>query len=453
MSIKNESQAGAHSQVSGQPRLNLGWRTLSALGLGYFVNSAQELSISLNYPTIMKAFTPSLPLSALAVINGWRIIIQTLITPLWGMASDRFSRKKILVIGVGLWGGLSILCGLSNSYAQLFVSWVICCLGLGALVPAGFGMLADIYGPQERGKAIGILNALGMLGIFAVALGSGVLLKAFPSEGWSIVFFSIGGLSILAGIVMAIFLKEPARGSAEPELESSLTELAASQFRFRIKDLTRTVKSISLWIMFIQGCFALSGLYLLLNYFTSWLTIELKLDQSSADNIFGVVILGLVLGSVVAGLVSDRAEKRVIEGRIQTSQVSLALLILLMLGFLFFAKSVLSVVLFSFGIAFFVDWTRRSSLQPMIQNIMLPELRGTALALAEFFMGGSAMLLVMAFAKFADRAGLFKTFLYFGCGSWLIAFLIAFLLYGFYPGEYARLREEMEKRREIISGK
>jgi len=100
-----------------------GKRIIAALGFGYFVNSAQELSISLNYPTISRSFSPALPLSGLAIINGWRIIIQTLITPLWGMAADRFSRKKVLVAGVGLWGGLAFLCGLAASYGQLFAAW------------------------------------------------------------------------------------------------------------------------------------------------------------------------------------------------------------------------------------------------------------------------------------------------------------------------------------------
>jgi len=431
----------------------LGKRIIAALGFGYFVNSAQELSISLNFPVIRQAFSPALPLSALAVINGWRIIIQTFLTPLWGMAADRYSRKKILIAGVGLWGGLTILCGLASSYGQLFAAWVFCCLGFGALVPAGFGMLSDIYGPQERGKAIGILNAIGMMGIFAVALGSGAMIKAYPAEGWKMVFFIIGGISILAALVMAIFIKEPARGSAEPELESVITDLAASRFRFKAKDIVEVLKSPSIWVAYFQGCLALAGLYLLMNYFTSWLTESLKLEASAADNLFAVVILGLVIGSILGGIASDWAEKKFgSKGRILTSQLSLAILVPAMIGFIFAAKTVALVVVFAFVIAFFVDWTRRSALQPMIQNVMAPELRGTALALAEFFMGGGSMLLVMAFAKFADKEGLLKTFLYFGCGSWALAFLIAFLLYATYPKEYAALRVQMEKRREIIAG-
>jgi hypothetical protein len=69
----------------------------------------------------------------------------------------------------------------------------------------------------------------------------------------------------------------------------------------------------------------------------------------------------------------------------------------------------------------------------MIQNIIPPELRGTALALAECFMGAGSQLLVMGYGRFADRHGLPDTFLYCGCGSWLAAFLIAFLLHLTYP--------------------
>jgi predicted MFS family arabinose efflux permease len=431
----------------------LGKRIIAALGFGYFVNSAQELSISLNFPVIRSAFSPALPLSALAVINGWRIIIQTLVTPLWGMAADRFSRKKILVVGVGLWGGLAVLCGLASSYAELFAAWVVCCLGFGALVPAGFGMLSDLYGPQERGRAIGILNAIGMLGIFAAALGSGALIEAFPVEGWKLVFFTIGGVSILSALVMAIFIKEPARGSAEPELESVITDLAASRFRFKGADILEVLKIPTIWIAYLQGCLALAGLYLLMNYFTSWLTESLKLAASTADNLFAVVIIGLVIGSILGGMASDWAEKKYSsKGRIMVAQFSLAVLVPAMLGFIFLAKSVGPVVVFAFAIAFFVDWTRRSALQPMIQNVTAPELRGTALALAEFFMGGGSMLLVMGFAKFADKQGLLKTFLYFGCGSWVLAFLAGFLLYLAYPRDYAKLRVQMETRRNIITG-
>jgi MFS family permease len=428
-------------------------RVLSGLGFGYFVNSAQELSIALNFPAIREAFTPVLPLSALAVIDGARVIIQTLLTPLWGMASDRFRRKRVLVIGVGLWGGLTILCGLAASYGQLFTAWVFCCLGFGALVPAGFGMLADIYPPNERGKAIGILNGIGMMGIFAAALGSAVMLKMFPAQGWRYVFFTIGGLSLLAAAVMAVLLKEPARGSAEPELESVLTDLAASKFRFRADDLKKVFRSPSIWIMFLQGGLALSGLYLMMRYFTSWLTQSRGLSAAAADNLFAVVILGVVLGTVAGGLCSDGLEKKWTgKGRILTSQIGLLILVPAMLGFVYLADSVPLIVAFAFVIAFFGDWTRRNSLQPMIQNVMPPELRGTALALAEFFMGGSSSLLVIAFAKFADREGLLKTFLYFGCGSWALAFLVAFLLYLTYPREYAALRGEMGKRRELILG-
>ena len=431
---------------------SLGRRIIATLGFGYFVNSAQELSISLSFPAIRQLATPALPLSALAIIDGVRIIIQTFLTPFWGVAADRFSRKQVLVAGVGLWGGLTILCGFATSYHQLFLFWVLCCVGLGALVPAGFSLLSDVYGPQERGKAIGILNAIGMLGIFAVALGSGALIQVNPTGGWRVVFFAIGGLSILSGLIMAVFIREPARGSAEPELEAVITDLAAAKFRFKLADIRQVLSSVSIWAAFLQGCFALAGLYLLMRYFTSWLTEHVKLPQSTADNLFAVVIVGLVIGSIVGGLASDWAEKRLSsKGRIITSQFSLLVLLPAMLGFIFIAKTVAEIVVCAFIIAFFVDWTRRSCLQPMIQNIMPPELRGTALALAEFFMGAGSQLLGMGYGKFADSHGLPDTFLYFGCGSWLAAFLVAFPLYLTYPKEYHKLREHMAQRRDLLA--
>jgi MFS family permease len=132
-------------------------KMIAGLGAGYFVNSAQELSLPQLFPAMQKSFTPVLANSAVTDIDSVRVLIQTFLTPVWGFLADRYSRKWVVVVGTGLWGGLAILCGFSHTYWQLLVSWVVSLLGLGALVPAGFSMLADRYGPAERGKAIGIL--------------------------------------------------------------------------------------------------------------------------------------------------------------------------------------------------------------------------------------------------------------------------------------------------------
>ena len=93
-------------------------------------------------------------------------------------------------------------------------------------------------------------------------------------------------------------------------------------------------------------------------YFTSWLTEQVKLPQSTADNLFAVVIIGLVLGSLVGGIASDWAERRFSsKGRILASQFSLLALVPAMLGFVFLARNPVEVVGCAFVIAFLLHLT------------------------------------------------------------------------------------------------
>lgn len=440
-------------------------RNVGSMGLGYFVNTAQEVSLPLVFPTLKKFFSPVLENYHLALIDGVRVIIQTLLSPLWGIVSDRFSRKKVLVVGTGLWGGLVIFCGLSTQFWHLMAAWVVACLGIGALVPAGFSILADLYGPQERGKAIGILNALGMLGIVVGALGFGLIMGAAErgaslgfldfneAMGWRVVFFVVGAASVLAAVVMAVFVREPPRGSAEPELDEALADLAASRFRFKIADVKEIMKCGTILIAFAQGFFLLTALFLIQRFFPTWMHEERGFETSKADMVFGVIVLGLVVGTLTGGLIADWAERRWPDrGRALASQFSILVVAPGLALLVTRAHSIGAIIGASLVVAFFLEWTRRCTLQPMIQNVMRPELRGTALALAEFFQGGFASLFIIFIARYADRVGLTDTFLYWGCGCLAVAFIIAFGLYYSYPRDQARLREEMQKRREQIIG-
>jgi MFS family permease len=428
-------------------------KLVTALGAGYFVNSAQELSLPQLFPAMQQSFPTPLANSAVTDIDSIRVLIQTFLTPVWGFLADRYSRKWVLVIGTGLWGGLAIFCGLSQNYWQLLISWVVSLLGLGALVPAGFSMLSDCYPPSERGKAIGILNAIGMFGIIVFGLACNPFLAMFGPHGWRVMFFVVAGLSIVIGIALAFILKEPVRGAAEPELADVTTELAAAQFRFRAPDILEILKSKTVWVAFIQGFFMLSSLYILLRLFVLWLVKERMFKEENAPVVFGVIVISLAIGSIIGGLVSDWADKNwPHHGRPAISQVALILIIPSMFVLIKLAHSTVAIIAVSSFMAIFLEWTRRCTIQPIIQNVLRPELRGTALALAEFFTGGFASFMVIYFGRYADAHGLSAALLLGSGGNAAMALLVAFAYYAVYPPEIARLREQMAERRTMISG-
>ncbi len=424
-------------------------RILGALGFGFFIDSAEDVALPMLFPAVRTAL--GLNYMALSVIDNIRIIFQTFSGPFWGMAADRFNRKWILVIGTGLWGVWTLVCGLVNNYWQLLAVRVVACIGLGCLYPAAFSILADVFGPHQRGRAMGTISAIGMFGIVAGAFAYGEMLN-IPEVGWRWAFISLGAVSVLSGLVIAVLIRDPVRGAAEPELEDVITEEAAARFRFRLTDVKELLRLRTVWVNFIQGSFLLTAINALAIFYVTWLVDDRGFSEADAPLFFGGVVIALAIGSVVGGLVGDWADTRWSRyGRTLISQFSIAAALPAILYLLLRATDPLRILIASVVAAFFLDWTRRGSKQPMVQNVTRPELRSTAMALTEFVQGTFASVMILAFGGVADRIGLTRTLLILVGGFWGITLLVTSAYYFVYPAESRRLREKMEQRRTLIT--
>lgn len=76
--------------------------TLGALSSGYFVDQGESQALSVLSPAIRETFNSSY--GELGQITGWKSILQSLNTPVWDYAADRFSSKWIIVFGTGIRG-------------------------------------------------------------------------------------------------------------------------------------------------------------------------------------------------------------------------------------------------------------------------------------------------------------------------------------------------------------
>jgi MFS family permease len=421
---------------------------LTALGFGFFIDSAEDVALPMLFPALRTAL--GLTYAQLGYIDSIRVIFQTFSGPFWGMAADRFNRKWILVLGTGIWGLWTSLCGLATDYWQLLVVRVVACIGLGCLYPAAFSLLADAFGPANRGRAMGTISGVGMFGIVVGALAFGEVVN-IPEVGWRYGFIGLGLMSLVSGVVIAVLVKEPVRGSAEPELEQVITEEAAARFRFRLADVKELFAIKTVLVNFLQGIFMLTTINALATFYVTWLVDDRGFSESDAPLFFGGVVVSLALGNYVGGLAGDWAYRCWPRyGRAATSQLSIAVALPAMWYLFSQATGTGEIVICSVLAGFFLDWTRRGSMQPMVQSAVRPELRSTAMALTEFINGAFASLVIILFGNFANQYGLSQTLLILTSGFWLIAFFVTFLYYRVYPSDAARLHAQMQERREII---
>src|SRR6202161_1902253 len=103
----------------------------------------------------------------------------------WGVLGDRVGRKRILMIGLLLFGLMSAVCSFAESSTQLIIFRALMGIGAAAVQPQTLSIIQNVFEPRERPKAIGIWA--GASGV-AIALGpitGGILLKYF---WWGSVF-------------------------------------------------------------------------------------------------------------------------------------------------------------------------------------------------------------------------------------------------------------------------
>jgi EmrB/QacA subfamily drug resistance transporter len=128
-------------------------------------------------------------------INSYTLVFAGLLFT-WGVLGDRLGRKKILLLGMVLFGVASLASAYAQSPAQLI--WARALMGLGgaAVMPVTLSIISNVFDPRERGRAIGTWAGAVGLGVAIGPVVGGLLLEHF---WWGSVFL-INVPIVLVGI-------------------------------------------------------------------------------------------------------------------------------------------------------------------------------------------------------------------------------------------------------------
>jgi EmrB/QacA subfamily drug resistance transporter len=143
-------------------------------------------------------------------INSYTLVFAGLLFT-FGVIGDRIGRRRMLIIGLALFGLSSLVSSYVQTPDQLI--WARAAMGLGgaAVMPQTLSILTNVFEPRERARAIGIwASAVGV----AVAIGpivGGLLLDHF---WWGSVF--LVNVPVTAGGIVAVVLLVPESRSHSP---------------------------------------------------------------------------------------------------------------------------------------------------------------------------------------------------------------------------------------------
>ena len=423
-------------------------RTLFALSFGYFIDQGEGQAMSVLFPTLQALW--GLSYGNLGVISTIRNLLQSISSPFWGFISDKISRKKVIIFGTGIWGIWTAAVGLTQNFGQLLTIRAISGIGLGCLMPATFSIMSDTFPPKDRGKSLGIMEATGVLGIIVATIGLSFL--ASP-ELWRYGYFMLGGFSVISGIVVWLFVKEPVRGAAEPELEGKITKEDSQQFSIKFKDLGKVLKIPTIWVAIGQGLAGSMPWVVMGSFLITWMVNIKNIPEEQSTLLFAGIVVGTALSNILGGYLGDWAERvNPKYGRTIIGQVSIISGI--PLTYILFTQTdgwpIWAMGVLCFFTALLISWPGKGAKEPMMQGVTPPELRATAFSMTTFIESGFAALAAVIAGSLADNIGLSEAMLWTIPFPWIICAAFFSLFYITYPKDSAKLRKLMTERAEII---
>ncbi len=384
-----------------------------------FVAVADNQMISPLLPDLMAAFGMGAGRAGLLV--SVYAIAAAVVSFAIGPLSDRTGRRKMLIAALIVFTAATLLCGLAWDYASLVAFRAVTGAAAGALSLNITACIGDHFPYGRRGTAMGLV----MSGYFA-AMILGVPAGAFVAEAWSWRWafgaFAGAGLLLWAPALVVLPHRVPAAGRASTGDAAgaagtagtvgtdhavnathpagtaqtvhavhavSVTSLARSYGRF----LTRTGPLAVIAASFLVSASTVG----FITYVGTWLRDAYGLSTDWIGMVFLFSGLGALLGSPLAGYLSDRVGKR---GVVVVSGLAMAGL----LATIPWITGLLPVVFAGFILTGIAGAFRHAPLQALVTAMASDEERGTLIALkntlAEFGIAGGTALCGVLYVAF-----------------------------------------------------
>ena len=309
---RDGERPGVRARIGGILREAANWRELgrtpyrflpvAVLGASGFLQVFDTAVFRLAGPDIVR----DLGINLGAVINIQQIaaffaVFATLGAGWW---ADRHRRVPFFAIGTLLSGVFAVISSRARSFVTLAAPRVADdTSNVAANVPT-FGLLADYYPPESRGKAFAVLGTLTRAAAPVAPVAVGAMIVTIGWRTTTLIF----GIPLIALGVASFFLREPVRGYMERKAfglddEEAKREDEPQSFgeAMRAVFAVRTLRRL-----FIANIFAEAGTGLFILFLPFFLADHYQLNAFRRGLVgIGPAILGLIGGYLGGGLVDS----------------------------------------------------------------------------------------------------------------------------------------------------
>ncbi|MBX7547023.1 MFS transporter [Streptomyces sp. tea 10] len=205
-----ESSAGSAGPAS--PEHSAGrnprrWWILIVLCLSTLVLTIDSMALTVAVPSM----TEDLQASAQDIqwiLDSYVLVFAGLLLTS-GSLGDRFGRRKVMLIGLLLFGTASLAGTFAADPGQVVALRIAMGVGGALIMPSTLSILITVFDEEERGRAMAAWGSVSMLGLVGSPVLGGLLIDHFS---WHAIFFlnvPVVALALLAGVTLMPESKAP----------------------------------------------------------------------------------------------------------------------------------------------------------------------------------------------------------------------------------------------------
>ena len=176
------------------------WNALWAMLLGFFVILVDSTIVAVANPSIMVAL--GVGYDTVIWVTSSYLLAYAVPLLVAGRLGDRFGPKNLYLIGLAVFTGASLWCGLSGGIEMLIIARAVQGLGAALLTPQTLSVITRTFPADRRGMAMAIWGATAGVATLVGPLVGGVLVDHL---GWTWIFFVNVPIGVV-GLVMAVVL-------------------------------------------------------------------------------------------------------------------------------------------------------------------------------------------------------------------------------------------------------
>ncbi|MFI8515923.1 MFS transporter [Streptomyces sp. NPDC085460] len=413
------------------------WRQVTLLGGLISADNGESSVVSVLFPALRAAL--GLPLAALGLLVGVGKLVGVVFGPLWVAVAQRYPRKTVLAVCAGLWGVWTIAAGFAQNYTQLLVLFTIAAIGVAGSGPLVNGLLADLFDDRTRGRATGY-----MYGLSALATGlSGPLLGLLSAveDGWRYGFFLAGGIQVLFGVLILLFLRDPGVGASEEHAGAA----APAERALTWSQARRPLRNRSLLLICVQRL--TTGQFVVLSFGVTFLVDVRGFGNAEASYLTVVFAVTYFAGTLLGGLATDAIHRRNPRtGRVAAMQFTVFAYALGAWAVTQVAWSSHGAYLALFAVLAFLQGCTPGINRPLVMSVTLPEARSAAFALMLSAEAAGWALTTVLVGYIGDAFGLEAAFLWVVVVLMLVNGALLSLLYRACPRDASAVHAELALR-------